>query len=189
MSYDISELQIGTNILWSNEPCVVIGRDHTKLGRGGAILRLKMRGLISGTIYETTLKGNDSLPEAEIKRSKAQFLYGDQEKLHFMKQDDFDQISLSKKIVGRQSDFLKEETEVDIISFEGKAINVQLPVKVDLRVTYAEPAVRGNTAQGNVTKPVELETGAKINAPLFIKNGDTVRVNTETGQYVERVNK
>ena len=89
----------------------------------------------------------------------------------------------------RQSDFLKEETEVDIISFEGKAINVQLPVKVDLRVTYAEPAVRGNTAQGNVTKPVELETGAKINAPLFIKNGDTVRVNTETGQYVERVNK
>ena len=189
MSYSISEMQIGTNVLWSNEPCVVIGRDHTKLGRGGAILRLKMRGLVSGTVYETTLKGNDSLPEAEIKRSKAQFLYGDQEKLHFMKQDDFDQISLNKTIVGKQGDFLKEETEVDIISFDGKAINVQLPVKVDLKVTYAEPAVRGNTAQGNITKPVELETGVKIGAPLFIKNGYIVRVNTQTGQYVERASK
>lgn len=187
MSHNISDLQIGTNVLWQNEPAQVIWREHTKLGRGGAILRLKVRGLKSGAIYESTLKGNDSLPEADIVRSKAQFLYKEGETLHFMKQDDFDQISLPTSVVGKQADFLCEGTEVDVMSYDGKPINIQLPVKVELKVTYAEPAVRGNTAQGNVTKPVELESGAKIQGPLFLKNGDTVRVNTQTGQYVERV--
>ncbi len=186
MSHSISDLQIGVYVVWQGEPAQVIWREHTKLGRGGAILRLKVRGLKSGAIFDTTLKGNDSLPEGDITRSKAQYLYAEGDTLFFMNNEDFDQFGLSKKVVGKQAEFLKEGAEVDVVSFEGKPINIQLPIKVELKVIYAEPAVRGNTAQGNITKPVELEGGAKINGPLFLKTGDVVRVNTQTGQYVER---
>ncbi len=182
----LSDLQIGTYILWQNEPAQIIWREHTKLGRGGAILRTKIRGLTSGAIYDHTFKGNDSVEAADISRRRAQYLYREGEKLHFMTKDDFDQLSLTDKAVGAAAKFMKEGTEVDILLFGDKPINIQLPIKVDLQVTYAEPAVRGNTAQGNVTKPIELETGAKISAPLFVKTGDMVRVNTQTGAYVER---
>jgi len=185
---NISDLQIGTYVVWQNEPAQVIWREHTKLGRGGAILRTKIRGLVSGAIYEQAFKGNDSVEEADIRRRRAQFLYASGGKLAFMLQDDFDQFELDKKVVGAAADFLKEGTEVDVVFSGDRPINIQLPVKVDLKVTYAEPAVRGNTAQGNVTKPVELETGAKIAVPLFIKTGDMVRINTQTGEYVERAN-
>jgi len=182
----ISDLQTGTYIVWQGEPAQVIWREHTKLGRGGAILRSKIKGLKSGTIFENTFKGNDSVPEADITRSKAQFLYGVDEKLFFMKQDDFDQFELDKGVVGKQAEFLTEGTEVEVMLYDGDPINIQLPVKIDLKVTYAEPAVKGNTAQGNVLKPVEVETGAKLHVPLFIKQGDKIRINTQTGQYVER---
>jgi elongation factor P len=183
---NISDLQTGTYLVWQNEPAQVIWREHTKLGRGGAILRTKIRGLLTGAIYEQTFKGNDTVAEADIRRRRAQFLYTEGDKLFFMLQDDFDQFELNKKVVGAAAGLLKEGAEVDVIFFDDRAINVQLPAKVDLKVTYTEPATRGNTAQGNVTKPIELETGAKVNAPLFIKTGDIVRVNTQTGEYVER---
>lgn len=182
----ISDLQTGTYVVWQDEPAQIIWREHTKLGRGGAILRTKIKGLKSGTIFDNTFKGNDSAHEADITRSKAQYLYKDSEKLYFMKQDDFDQFELNKSVVGKQADFLTEGTNVEVMLYDGEPINIQLPIKMDLKVTYAEPAVKGNTAQGNVLKPVELETGANIQVPLFIKNGDKVRVNTQTGQYVER---
>lgn len=186
--FNISDLQTGTYIVWQNEPAQVIWREHTKLGRGGAILRTKIRGLLSGAIYEQTFKGNDSVEEADIRHRRAQFLYAEGDKLSFMLQDDFDQFELDKKAVGAAAGFLKEGTEVDVVFFGDRPIDIQLPVKVDLKVTYAEPGVRGNTAQGNVTKPIELETGARVSAPLFIKTGDIVRVNTQTGEYVERAN-
>ena len=182
----LSDLQTGTYIIWQNEPAQIIWREHTKLGRGGAILRTKIRGLTSGVIYDHTFKGNDSVEPAEVNRRRAQFLYGEGDKLHFMLQDDFDQFSLNKKTVGAAAKFLQDGMEVEVLLYDDKPINIQLPVKVELKVTYAEPAVRGNTAQGNVTKIIELEGGARINAPLFIKSGDTVRVNTQTGSYVER---
>ena len=182
----ISDLQTGTYILWQGEPAQIIWREHTKLGRGGAILRTKIRGLLTGAIYDNAFKGNDSVEEAEISRRQAQYLYREGVTLHFMLQDDYDQFKLSEKVVGDAAKFLKEGLTVDVLCYDRKPINVHLPIKVDLKVTYAEPATRGNTAQGNVTKPVELETGARINAPLFIKSGDIIRVNTQTGVYVER---
>ncbi|HLB32100.1 MAG TPA: elongation factor P [Patescibacteria group bacterium] len=184
--YTLSDLQTGTYILWQNEPAQIIWREHTKLGRGGAILRTKIRGLVSGAIYDHTFKGSDAVEAAEVSRRRAQFLYGEGDKLNFMLQDDFDQFSLNKKIVGAPVKFLQDGMEVEVLLYGDKPINIQLPVKVELKVTYAEPAVRGNTAQGNVTKIIELEGGARINAPLFVKSGDVVRVNTQTGAYVER---
>lgn len=182
----ISDLQTGVYVVWQGEPAQIIWREHTKLGRGGAILRTKIRGLKSGTIYDVTFKGNDSVEEAEISRSKAQFLYREGDTLHFMKLDDYDQFTLGRDVVGKQANFLTEGTAVDVMNLESSPINIQMPVKVELKVIYAEPATRGNTAQGNVTKPVELEGGAKIQGPLFLKTGDMVRVNTQTGEYVER---
>lgn len=184
--FNISDLQTGVYIVWQGEPAQIIWREHTKLGRGGAILRTKVRGLKSGTIYDVTFKGNDSVEEADISRGKAQFLYREGDVLHFMKQDDYDQFTLGKGVVGKQAEYLTEGTAVDVMNFTGNPINIQMPVKVELKVVYAEPATRGNTAQGNVTKPVELEGGAKIQGPLFLKVGDVVRVNTQTGEYVER---
>jgi len=183
---NLSDLQIGTYIIWQGEPAQIIWRQHSKLGRGGAILRTKIRGIKSGAIYDNTFKGNDKVEEAEISHAQAQFLYADDQKLHFMDQADFDQFELDRKIVGKQANFLKDGTEVDVLQFNGQPLNIQLPYKIELKVTYAEPAVRGNTAQGNVTKQIELESGVKIQAPLFVKQGDTVRVNTQTGEYVER---
>jgi len=186
---NISDLQTGSFIIYNGQPHQVIFKEHSKLGRGGAILRTKLKNLISGAIIDMTFKGNERLEEAAISRSKAQFTYADQNAYNFMNMQDFEQFSLPQNRIGREGGFLKEGMEVDVLEWNGKAINISPPIKVELEVTQTEPAVRGNTAQGSVTKPAILATGAKIQVPIFIKEGDIVRVNTETGMYVERVNK
>jgi len=183
----ISDLQLGTFLIYSGAPHQVIYREHSKLGRGGAILRSKIKNLLTGAILDITFKGNDKFEEAEMSRSKATFTYSAAEKYNFMDTKTFEQFELGKEQIGTQADFLREGVEVDVLSWDDRAINISLPFKVDLKVVEAPPAVRGNTAQGSVTKPVILETGAKINAPIFIKQGDLVKVNTQTGEYVERV--
>jgi elongation factor P len=157
------------------------------LGRGGAILRAKLKNLLTGALIDFTFKGNEKIEEAQMSRSKAQFLYKDDEKLHFMNMQDFEQFSLSRNQIGQSGDFLKEGIEVDVLNWNGRPINISLPIKIDLKVAKTEPAVRGNTAQGSVTKPAILETGGKVQVPIFVKVGDIIKVNTETGEYVERV--
>lgn len=184
---NISDLQIGTFLVYNGAPHQVIFREHSKLGRGGAILRSKIKNLLTGGIVDITFKGSDKLEEAEMSRTKATFTYADAGKYNFMDSTTFEQYELNKEQIGTQAEFLKDGVEVDVLSWNGKPINIALPFKVDLKVVEAPPAVRGNTAQGSVTKPVILETGAKINAPIFVKQGDMVKVNTQTGEYVERV--
>lgn len=164
----------------------MIFREHSKLGRGGAILRSKIKNLLTGAILDITFKGNEKFEEAKMSRSRAQFTYKDAGKFNFMDSQTFEQFELDKNQIGTQGDFLKEGVEVDVLSWNGKPINISLPFKVDVKVVEAPPAIKGNSA-GAVTKQVVLETGAKINAPIFIKAGDVVKVNTETGEYVERV--
>ena len=184
---NISDLQIGTFLIYNGAPHQMVYREHSKQGRGGAILRSKIKNLLTGAILDLTFKGNDKFDEAEMTRTKASFTYRENLKYNFMDSVNFEQFELSKEQIGTQAEFLKEGVEVDVLSWNGKPINISLPFKVDLEVVEAPPAVRGNTAQGSVTKPVILETGAKINAPIFIKQGDLIKVNTETGEYVERV--
>lgn len=183
----ISDLQVGTFLIYNGAPHQMVYREHSKLGRGGAILRSKIKNLLTGAILDLTFKGSDKFEEAEMARSKATFTYHEANKYNFMDTQTFDQFELSKDQLGTQADFLKEGVEVDVLSWNSKPINISLPFKVDLEVVEAPPAVRGNTAQGSVTKPVILETGAKINAPIFIKSGDMIKINTQTGEYVERV--
>lgn len=182
----ISDLQIGTFAVYNGAPHQVIYREHSKLGRGGAILRSKIKNLLTGAIIDVTFKGNERLEEAQITRSKAQFTYKDDSAYNFMDSATFEQFTLSADQIGQQGEFLKEGLEVDVLSWNNKPINISLPFKVDLEVIEAPPSIKGNSA-GAVTKIVVLETQAKINAPIFIKAGDIVKINTQTGEYVERV--
>jgi elongation factor P len=188
----ISDLQQNAYFIYNGAPHQVMQREHSKLGRGGAILRSKIKNLLTGAILDITFKGNEKFDEAEMSRSKATFTYKEADRYNFMDSTTFDQFELSKKQIGESAEFLKEGIEVDVLSWEpkgspsGQPININLPFKVDLEVVEAPPSIKGNSA-GAVTKIVVLETGARINAPIFIKAGDMVKVNTETGEYVERV--
>lgn len=183
----ISDLQTGSYVIHNGSPHQVVYAEHSKVGRGGAMLRAKLKNLLTGSTVDFTFKGNDKIEEAQISRSKAQFTYSQNDNYNFMDSSTFEQFTIKGETIGPTKDFLKEETTVDVINFNGKPINVGLPVKMDFKVKETEPAIRGNTAQGSVTKPAVIETGAKIQVPIFIKVGDTIKINTQTGEYIERV--
>ena len=181
----INDLKIGTKIIFNGEPMQVISAQHSKLGRGGGILRTRLKNLRDGTIIEYTFAGAEKIQSAELETKKAQFLYHDNDTFHFMDSGTFEQFILTKNQIGNLSRFLKDGEPVDILYFNDEPINIQLPIKIKLQVTYTEPGFKGNTAS-TVTKPATLETGAQINVPLFIKENDIIVLDTRTGQYVER---
>lgn len=182
---NINDLKIGTKIIFNQEPHQVIYTEHSKLGRGGGILRTKIKNLTSGAVVDKTFAGAEKIQEAELESKKAQYLYKDAENFYFMDTENFEQFSISTTRIGKMANFLKEGGEVDILYFNNEPINIQLPFKIALEVTYTEPGFKGNTAS-TVLKPATLETGAQINVPLFIKDGDEIIVDTRTGAYVER---
>jgi elongation factor P len=182
---NLSEIKTGKTISLNGEPFIVTFHQHSKTGRAGAVLRTKIRNLKSGAVMEKTFQGADRIEEAEISKSKAQFLYREGENYFFMDNSSYEQFSLPKSVLGNLTDYLIDGTEATILNFNSQPINIELPVKMELRVVEAPPAIRGNTADGG-SKQVTLETGLKVNTPLFIKEGDILRINTETGEYVER---
>lgn len=183
---DISQVRLGSVVKISGAPFSVIQAAQKQMGRGGSIKVLKLRNLIDGNVLEKTIQGNDKLEEADLERSKASYLYKESGEVYFMNSESYEQFSLEEAGVGQAINWLKDGTEVMILYFEGKPVTVQVPIKVDLKVADAPPGVKGDTA-GTATKTITLETGYEVNAPLFIKPGDIVRVNTDTGEYVERV--
>jgi len=182
---DINDLKLGTKIIFNGAPYVVAFSQHSKLGRGGGILRSKLKNLIDGSTIDHTFAGAEKIESAELKTKKAQFLYGDGENYNFMDSSSFEQFSMTKKQLGDIVNFLKDGSEVDLLYFDDKPINIQLPIKISFKVTYTEPGFKGNTAS-TVTKPATIETGAQVNVPLFIKENDNIIIDTRTGQYVER---
>lgn len=157
------------------------------MGRGGAVLKIKCRNLINGTVQERTYQGTEKAEEAETETKKANFMYKDKDQAYFMDNASYEQFDLPLEELGESALFLKDGTDVDVLYFESKPVSISLPIKMDLKVVSAPPGVKGNSA-GNVNKQVELETGAKINVPMFINENDIIRINTDTGEYVERVN-
>ncbi len=182
----MNDLKIGTACVWKNEPYVVLTAQHVQMGRGGAIVRTKLKNLITGNILEETFKGGDRLEEADLGRAKASFLYRDGDTFYFMDSASFEQFSLPAESLGLQQHFLKDGSEVELVTYKNRAIRIELPIKMEFAVTQTADAVKGNTASGNVSKEATIETGYSVKVPLFIKQGDTIRVNTETGGYVER---
>ena len=151
------------------------------------VMQTKLRNILSGKVIEYSFKFGEKIEEADVAREKASFLYADGQGTHFMNNESFETVDMSKEVTEDQIPYLKEGMEVQILRFNDKPMSVELPIKVDLKVTEAPPSVVGNSG-GNVTKPVTLETGLVVNAPMFIKEGDTIRVDTRTGDYVERAN-
>jgi elongation factor P len=183
---ELNEIKPGKVIEVNNEPYVVSKADHHKVARGGAVLKTKLKNLINGNILDKTFQGSDKAQEAETEKKKANFMYQDDSGLHFMDNNSYEQFSFELDQVGDKRKYLKDGIDVDVLYFDGKPVALDLPIKVELKVVSAPPGIKGDSA-GSITKTVELETGASITAPLFVKEGDVVRVNTDTGDYVERV--
>jgi len=182
---DFNQIKTGKVIKVNNLPYVIVKTDHHKMGRGGAVLKVKCRNLIDGNTLEKTFQGAEKADEAETEVKKANFMYKDKEEAYFMDNESFEQFSLSLESIGEKEGFLKEGTDVSVLYFNEKPVSIELPIKMEFKVVTAPPSVRGNSA-GNVTKQVELETGALINVPLFINEGDVIRINTDSGEYTER---
>ncbi len=180
----LGQIRTGQALVYNNEAYVVVDSAHHKKGRGGAVVRTKLKHIANGNVIEATFQGNDKVELADVVRKKVQYLYADDSSMHLM-DENYEQFTLDKESVADQLLYLKDGESVDVAFIDGKPATVQLPPKVELLVTEAPPAVKGDTAN-NATKDVTLETGLHVQAPLFIKDGDVLRINTETGEYVER---
>ncbi len=180
-----TELRAGTAIVLNGEPTAVLKYEHVKMGRGGATVRVKVRNLKSGAIYEKTFRGNEKAEAADMARAKVNFLYRQGNQFAFMDQATFEQYELPAEVVGDTAKWLTDGQELDVLLFDGQPIGVQLPIKLEFEVTETEPGVRGNTVS-NVLKPATISSGTTVQVPLFVKTGDRIRVNTEEGTYAER---
>ena len=182
---NVTELRKGAIFVEANRPYVVLEYQHVKVGRGNATIKVKVRDLKSGSIFEKGFNSGARVEEGEVTAKKAQYLYSDPQNLNFMDPTTFEQFTIPAKLGDWVKNFLKEGAEVMISLFENEPVSVNVPLKVDLKVVEAPPANRGDTRQGGY-KEVILETGYKVSVPLFVKDGDILTVNTETGYYVGR---
>jgi elongation factor P len=182
----VTELRKGTVFVEDNSPFVVLDYRHIKMARGSATIKVKVKNLKSGSIVEKTFTSGASVEEGEIVRKKVQYLYSDEDSIYFMDPENFEQSSNPVKIGEEALPYLKEGREATLAIFENAPVSIEVPLKVNLKVTQTPPGNRGDTKQGG-TKEAMLETGLKVQVPMFVKAGDMVRINTQTGEYVERV--
>lgn len=189
MSLSVNELKPKTFLIYEGQPYVVLETHHLKMQQRRPVVQTRMRNIINGKVLERNFAQSDVFEEAEISKQKVKFLYAHREQYWFVNENgQSKRFELGEDILGDSTKFLKPNTILDAILFEDKIINVELPVKMDFKVMEAPPAVRGDTAQGGV-KQVKIETGASVNVPLFINQDDIIRINTENGEYAERVEK
>jgi elongation factor P len=183
---DVNDLRKGVTFELDGNLYKVLEYSHHKPGRGNATIRIKARNLRSGTNLEKTFTSGDRVQDARLEYRNVQYLYDDGALFHFMDNDTFEQPAISREMLGDAIHFLQEGMEVKLTYFENEPIDIDLPTSVDLKVTYAENAIRGDTATG-VTKKVKVETGYEVSVPNFVVEGDTIRIDTRTGDYLTRV--
>ena len=180
-----NDLKNGITIEVDGAIFVVLNTEHVKPGKGAAIVKAKLKNLRTGAIFEQTFNAGIKVATARIEKQLMQYLYNMNDVYYFMNMDSYEQLELSKESVGDDANFLKENLEVYITSYEGEVLGLQLPDKVELVVTHTEPAVKGNTTN-NALKDAEVETGMNVRVPLFIEEGETIIVSTADGKYVSR---
>jgi elongation factor P len=160
---------------------------NTPTARGGqTLVRLKMRNLLTSAVFEKTFQAGDKFKEPDLEIGPASYLYSDKDGSHFLDQETFETLTLNEEMIGNAMDFLIEGAVIQLHKFNGNPIGLELPLQVELQVVYAEPGARGDSAGGSVTKTVKLETGLEIRVPLFIKEGEKVKVSTETREFAGR---
>lgn len=183
---DVNDLRKGVIFEMDGNLYRVMDYSFNKPGRGNATIRIKARDLRKGNSLEKTFTSGERIKDVRLDFHNVQFLYNDGEIYHFMDLETYEQPAISSVVIGDYAGFLKPEMEVKLTFYENEPIDIELPTTVDLVVTYAEPAVKGDTATG-VTKKVTTETGLEVGVPYFVQTGDTIRVDTRTGEYVTRV--
>jgi elongation factor P len=183
--YGVTDLKKGVLITLDGKPYRVVDYSQKVMGRGGSIVNVRVKNLLDGSVIPKTFKGAEKVAPASIENRTVQYLYKDGDNYNFMDGETFEQFEISSDAVGDVATYLKEGNEVSLQSYDGKIINVELPNNLFLEVTYTESVVKGDTTS-NVLKDATLETGLVIKVPAFIKIGDIVKVDTRTGEYLER---
>lgn len=185
----MNDLKIGTFFILEGQPFEVLYSQHLKMQQRRPVMQTRIKNLLTGKIVERNFQQSDYFEEADIQKKEVKFLYSHRDEFWFSEVDDQSKrFKLGENIISEVSHFLKPNTLILALLFNGVIINIELPVKMDFKVIEAPPSTRGNTAQGG-TKQVKLETGIMMDVPLFINEGDTIKVNTQTGEYTERVEK
>jgi elongation factor P len=187
VALNINQIKNGLTILLDKEVYQVIEYQHVKPGKGAAFVRTKLRNLASDTVIEKTFKGDEKLQEAFVEERRLQYLYRRGDTYFFLDQDNFEEISIGEEKLNQREQFLKDNLQITAHSYKGDILSIGLPNFVNYRIIHTEPGIKGDTAKG-ASKPARLETGLNIQVPLFIEIGDLVKVDTRSGQYVERVN-
>ncbi len=189
MSIGMNDLKPGVFFIFEGQPYAVLETHHLKMQQRRPVMQTKIKNMLNGKSHERNFQQSDIFEEANIEYRNVKFLYSHRDEFWFVYESDPSQrFKLGQEIIGDSVKYLKANTVVKTLLFNQKIINIELPVKMDFKVVEAPPAIRGDTAQGGV-KQVKIETGAVINVPLFINEGDVVRINTQSGEYTERVNK
>lgn len=185
MALSITDLKKGTLFQLEGVPYRVTDYNQKVMGRGGSIVNVRIKSLIDGKVLEKTYKGNEQLDSADVTNQSVQYLYRDENTFYFMNEDTFEQFEVSADLVGDGAGYLKEGDKLQLQFFNATPINVELAKNVPLEVTYAENVVKGDTTS-SVLKDATLETGITVKVPAFIKQGDIIKVDTRTGEYLER---
>jgi len=186
VALSINEIKSGVTILVGGEVYVVVEAQHVKPGKGAAFVRAKVRNMKNSNIQELTFRGDEKIEQAYVEERKLQYQYSSGDMLHFMDQENYEDIAISADAVGDNKKFLRDNLDVLGYFFKGETLTVNLPNHIEFKIVHTEPGIKGDTAKSG-TKPAEIETGATIQVPLFINEGDMIKVDTRTGAYLERV--
>jgi elongation factor P len=186
--YDTSDIRKGLKILIDGDPYVVVDFQFVKPGKGTAFTKTRVKNLITGSVLDRTYRSGEKLEPANVEEREMQFLYHEGENYCFMDNTTYEQVFVSADILGDDAQWMPDNTNANVVFFDERPVGVSLPNFVELEVTQTDPGVRGDTATG-ATKPATLSTGAVINVPLFVEEGEWLKIDTRSGQYVERVKK
>ncbi len=181
-----SDFRKGAKIEYKSAPHEIIDFQHVKMGRGGAIVRTKLKNLKTGSIFDYSFKGGEKFKTPNLEERSMQYLYNDGEQYHFMDNKNYEQIPLTSEYLGDAKKFLKEDMAVKILFYSGSPLAIELPTFVELKIFKTDPGVKGDTASGG-SKPAVLESGVTVKVPFHLNEGDIIKVDTRTSEYIERV--
>ena len=182
-----ADFKNGVTLLLDNSLMEIVEFQHVKPGKGGAFVRTKLKNVLTGRTIDKTFRSGEKMEQARLVEEPHQYLYNDGDLYHFMHTQTYEQVAVGSNIVGETKKWLKENGEVGLLFHGANPIKISLPLSVELLITKSDPGIQGDRAQGG-TKPATLETGANVQVPLFLNEGDTIKIDTRTGEYVERVN-
>lgn len=183
--YSTPDFRKGLKIELNGEPFIIVDFLHVKPGKGGAFVRTTLKSLITGNVLDRTFRSGEKVDKPDLEEKAMQYLYESDGQYHFMDTETYEQFFLTEDQLGESKYYLQENVEVEVLFHNGKAIGVEVPMFVELKVAATEPGVRGDTASGG-SKPATLETGMTVQVPLFINEGDVLKIDTRTGKYIER---